>query len=139
MNTRMADPHVADLNRYLGRIDREESRDNAIDQRTAALMTIDGGFSPAEIANFSEAIGELVADDRYAERLGLMVDRVGKALNAKHGEADPHYQMLGLHLVDFLTHYWKKYARNQAETEIDDSCSHCFGKGCRNCDAPDRD
>lgn len=139
MNIRMPDPHVADLNSYLGRIDREESRDNAIEQRTAALMTIDGGFSPAEIANFSEAIGELVADERYTNSLALMADRVSKALNAKEGEADPHYQMLGLHLVGFLKDYWTKYARNQAETEIDDSCPHCFGKGCRKCEAPDRD
>lgn len=139
MNLRLADPHVAELNRYLGRIDRDESRDNAIEQRTAALMTLDGGFSPADIANFAEAIGELVANERYTNSLALMVDRVGKALNAKDGEADPHYQMLGLHLVGFLTHYWKKYARNQAETEIDESCPHCFGKGCRKCEAPDRD
>ena len=32
-----------------------------------------------------------------------------------------------------------KYVRNQAETEIDDSCPHCFGKGCRKCEAPERD
>lgn len=139
MNLRLADPHVAELNRYLGRIDRDESRDNAIEQRAASLMTLDGGFSPADIANFAEAIGELVANERYTNSLALMVDRVGKALNAKDGEADPHYQMLGLHLVGFLTHYWKKYARNQAETEIDESCPHCFGKGCRKCEAPDRD
>ncbi len=139
MNTRISDPVVVDLNNYLAKIDREESRDAAIERRTAELMTIDGGYSPAERGNFAEAISELAANERYTNSLALMVDRVGKALNAKDGEADPHYQMLGLQLVGFLKDYWTRYARNQAETEIDDSCPHCFGKGCRKCEAPERD
>ena len=138
MNTRL-DPVVVDLNRYLAQIDRAASRSEAINRRTAELMTIDGGYSPAEMGNFAEAISELAANERYTNSLALMVDRVGKALNAKDGEADPHYQMLGLQLVGFLKDYWTKYARNQAETEIDDSCPHCFGKGCRKCEAPERD
>lgn len=138
MNTRL-DPVVLDLNRYLAQIDRAASRSEAINRRTAELMTIDGGYSPAEMGNFAEAISELAANERYTNSLALMVDRVSKALNAKEGEADPHYQMLGLQLVGFLKDYWTRYARNQAETEIDDSCPHCFGKGCRKCEAPDRD
>ena len=138
MNTRL-DPVVLDLNRYLAHLARDESRDAAIERRTAELMTIDGGYSPAEMGNFAEAISELAANERYTNSLALMVDRVGKALNAKDGEADPHYQMLGLHLMGFLTNYWMKYARNQAETEVDSSCPHCFGKGCRKCEAPERD
>ena len=139
MNNRISDPVVVDLNNYLAKIDRDESRDYAIEQRTEALMTLDGGYSPAEAGNFAEAISELAADARYTNSLALMVDRVGKALDAKDGEADPHYQMLGLHLVGFLKDYWKKYAHNQAETEIDDSCPKCFGEGCRKCEAPERD
>lgn len=139
MNNRISDPVVVDLNNYLAKIDRDESRDYAIERRTAALMTLDGGYSPAEPGNFAEAISELAADARYTNSLALMVDRVGKALNAKDGEADPHYQMLGLHLVGFLKDYWTKYARNQAETEIDDSCPKCFGEGCRNCESRERD
>ena len=33
----------------------------------------------------------------------------------------------------------REECRDQAETEIDDSCPHCFGKGCRKCEAPERD
>ena len=139
MNHRMLDPVVADLNRYLGEIDRAESRESAIDQRTAALMTLDGGYAPHDAANFAEAGGEMVADAQYAGRLALIIDLIGKALAAPTGETGGHYEMIGLHLVGFLKHYWKKYARNQAETEIDDSCPHCFGKGCRKCEAPERD
>ena len=139
MNHRMLDPVVADLNRHLGEIARDERRDEAIERRTAALMTLDGGYAPHDGANFAEALAELVADERYAVRLELILDRVGKALAAPTGETGGHYEMIGLHLVGFLKHYWKKYARNQAETEIDDSCPHCFGKGCRKCEAPERD
>ena len=33
----------------------------------------------------------------------------------------------------------REECQGQAETEIDDSCPHCFGKGCRKCEAPERD
>ena len=122
----------------LGEIAREESRAYAIERRTAALMTQDGGFSPADDANFSEAIGELVTDSKYAGRVALILERVGKALAPNAVDVDAQYQMIGLHLVGFLKDYWMKYASNQAETEIDDSCPACFGAGCRLCYTPER-
>ena len=33
----------------------------------------------------------------------------------------------------------REECQGQDETEIDDSCPHCFGKGCRKCEAPERD
>ena len=139
MNHRMLDPVVADLNRYLGEIDREESRGYAIERRTAALMTLDGGYAPHDAANFAEAVGELVADARYAGRLALILDLIGKALAARDGEADAQYQMIGLHLVGYLKDYWTRYAANHAETEIAESCPACFGAGCRQCEPSERD
>ena len=139
MNHRMLDPVVADLNRHLGEIARDERRDEAIERRTAALMTIDGGYAPHDAANFAEALGELVADARYAVRLAAILDRVGKALADPTGETGGHYEMIGLHLVKFLKDYWTKYARNQAETEVAESCPRCFGRGCRHCEAPEND
>ena len=135
----MLDPVVADLNRYLGEIDREESRGYAIERRTAALMTLDGGYAPHDAANFAEAVGELVADAQYAGRLALIIDLIGKALAASDGEVDAQYQMIGLHLVGYLKDYWTRYAANQAETDIAEACPHCFGAGCRKCEAPERD
>ena len=139
MNHRMLDPVVADLNRYLGEIDREESRGYAIERRTAALMTLDGGYAPHDPANFAEAVGELVADAQYAGRLALIIDLIGKALAASDGEADAQYQMIGLHLVGYLKDYWTRYAANHAETEIAESCPACFGAGCRQCEPRERD
>ena len=138
MNTRL-DPVVVDLNRYLAQIDHDEARIEAISRRTVEMMTKDGGYSPADSGNFIEAINELAADEQYASLLNMILARVDKAMDTTATTVDVHYQMIGLHLVGFLKDYWTKYARNQAETEIDDSCPHCFGKGCRKCDAPERD
>ena len=139
MNHRITDPAVADLNRYLAEIDREESRGYAIERRTAALMTIDGGYAPHDAANFAEAIGELVADEHYAVRLALILGRIGKALAAPTGEIGGHYEMIGLYLVGYLKEYWQRYAANQAETEIAESCPACLGAGCRRCEPRERD
>ena len=139
MNHRMLDPVVADLNRHLGEIARDERRDEAIERRTAALMTLDGGYAPHDGANFAEAMGELVADARYAGRLALILKRIGKALAARDGEADAQYQMIGLYLVGYLKDYWTRYAANQAETDIAEACPHCFGAGCRQCEPRERD
>ena len=138
MNTRL-DPVVLDLNRYLAQIDHDAARIDAISRRTAEMMTKDGGYSPADSGNFIEAINELAADEQYASLLNMIMARVDKAMDTTATTVDVHYQMIGLHLVGFLKDYWTKYARNRAETEIDDSCPHCFGKGCRKCEAPERD
>ena len=73
---------------YLAKIDREESRDAAVERRTAELMTIDGGYSPAEMGNFAEAISELAANERYTSSLALMVDRVGKAFQRNRRDCE---------------------------------------------------
>ena len=138
MNTRL-DPVVLDLNRYLAHLARDESRDYAIDQRAAALMTKDGGYSPADSGNFIEAVNELAADPKYAADLQLILAGIEQALDQRTADPETAHALIGRKLVGFLKDYWMRYARNQAETEIDDSCPHCFGKGCRKCEAPERD
>ena len=136
MNTRL-DPVVLDLNRYLAHLARDESREAAIERRTAELMAQDGGYSPADAGNFGEAMSELVADPKYAEDLQMILAGIEQTVSKEATEAQ--YAFIGQRLAGFLKGYWMKYARNQAETEIDDSCPHCFGKGCRKCEAPERD
>ena len=136
MNTRL-DPVVVDLNHYLAQIDRNESREAAIERRTAELMTQDGGYSPTDSGNFIEAVNELAADQKYAADLQMILAGIEQTVGKEATEAQ--YAYIGQRLAGFLKGYWTKYASNRAETEIDDSCPHCFGKGCRKCEAPERD
>ena len=136
MNTRL-DPVVVDLNRYMAHLARDESREAAIERRTAELMARDGGYSPADAGNFGEAMSELVADSKYAEDLQMILAGIEQTVSKEATEAQ--HAFIGQRLAGFLKGYWTKYARNLAETQIGDSCPHCFGKGCRKCEAPERD
>lgn len=112
---------TADLNRYLSKLDEDDRRDEAIDQRTEDLLagTEYGPFTPA---NLSEALGEL-------DMTGI--EALCKLLTAGNTAG------AGLALKTLIGDYWERAARREAERQIDNeianACPRCRGRGCRHC------
>lgn len=109
---------TADLNRYLSKLDEDDRRDSAIDERTDDLLA--GEYAPFTAGNLSEALGEINIED-LAKQL------------ADGKEADA-----GATLANLVRDYWDALARREAERQIDNelanACPRCRGRGCRHCD-----
>lgn len=117
MTARIPDPVTADLNRRLDQYDRDEKRAAEIENREAEIFNRMQPFSDAEI---SEALGESPMD------LIALAMESGDEL------------LIGTATKGVINRYWRKYARRQAEEEIDEaSCKECFDRGCRKCWEPD--
>jgi len=111
---------TADLNRYLSRLDEDDRRDEAIDERTEELMADGGEYAPFNPDNLAEAISE------------VDIAEIAKLIDA--GKVSE----VGAVLVKQVRGYWEALARNEAERQIDNeianACPRCRGRGCRHCD-----
>jgi hypothetical protein len=108
-----------DLRRYLATLDEDDSRDEAIEQRTEELMADGGEYAPFNPDNLAEAISE--GD----------IAEIAKLIDA--GKVSE----VGAVLVKQVRGYWEALARNEAERQIDNeianACPRCRGRGCRHC------
>jgi hypothetical protein len=113
---------TADLNRYLATLGEDDSRDEAIEQRTDELLA-GAEYDPFSPDNLSEALREL---DMTAITACCQLFKAGN----KGG--------VGLALDALIRDYWRGFARNEAERQIDNeaanACPRCKGLGCRHCD-----
>ena len=93
-----------DTNRYYAEMDRAEARSEAIDRRALELTQEVEEFYPFDVANFSEAYGELSAVD-VAQYCRLIKEGC--------------LMLSGQFIKDKVTAYWLKKAEVQAEKDID--------------------
>ena len=113
----MLEAYEVDLNRHLAKIDREESRDQAIEARMEQSMGVGEAYHPCDPLNFIEGLEE-------GRRAFLKV-----AL--EHLDNGRFYE--GGQLLHIIAHdYWASIARQDAEYEVDNPDEDDF-------DEPDRD
>ena len=106
---------TSDLNRYLAREDHADAYNAAIEARAEELTKQGCAFYPFSEHNFSEALSESdLRETAWLFQQGLTL-------------------LAGMKTQLVVTEYWKKLARNQAEQDIENECSKCFGAGCRHC------
>lgn len=112
------DAVTADLNRYLHKLDDQERKADAIEDRTAALFADE--YRHDTFAHVIEALDEIGAGE------------AADAIEAAAKRAD--FTALGRAVLQASAAYWESMARKAATDEINESwCHACQGKGCRNC------
>jgi len=125
---------TSDLNRYLGQLDADDSRQAVIDARTLDMLA--GEYSPANFQNIMEALPEMTEDLHGDIAASLRI----AAKAASPIERNIAHQIIGEKIHAFVREYWHKQAATQAEESVDGAdCSHCYDQGCRHCDPPERD
>lgn len=130
MNTRMPCAVTADLNRHLASLDHDAARETAVDQERDRLM--EGEYSPSNFQNIMEAVSEMTE-----EVSGDIAAGVRSAIEHKDTQArNLCYQVIGKNVAAFVEAHWKKAATTQAESNIEQSCHICFGRGCKRCYEP---
>jgi hypothetical protein len=96
----LRDPVEADLNRYLDKQDRDDQRQQAIEDRADELLA--GDYSPFLPENVGEAMGEM-----SKENLSQL------AMILPYGA----HSLAGAYLRELIIEYWEKMAREKAESE----------------------
>jgi len=120
----MLEAYEVDLNRHLAALDREESREQAIESQMEESMGVGEAFHPTDALNFIEALEE---GNHALLKTALIL------LESKDFAA-------GGQLLHQIAHdYWASIARTDAESDVDGECDRCFGRGCRRCDPPEPD
>lgn len=112
------DPVIADLNRYLDRIEEEDRRETAIEDATTDLL--EGDYSPAKFGHFVEALTEVSDPDE--------VKRITDACAYIHRANTPppeFYTVLGKAVWSAAFAYWARLAKQQAEEDYDKSYPSC--------------
>lgn len=100
----MLDAYEYDLNRHLAAIDREDSRDAAIDKRMEQSMSVGEAYHPYNALNFLEGLSE--------GNYGLLKT----ACELMDGGDD----LEAIKLLKQVSHdYWAAMARLDAENEVD--------------------
>ena len=98
----LRDPVESDLNRYLAKQDRDDQRQQAIEDRANELL--ENEYNPFIPENVWEALGECSKDELAGVALGLM----GKS-----------YEKVGINLRELVLNYWHKVAKDKAEFDVD--------------------
>ena len=120
----MLEAYEVDLNRHLAKIDREESREQAIESRMEQSMGVGEAYHPCDPLNFIEALEE---GNRALLKTALELFESGDFATG------------GQLLHQIANDHWAAIARTDAEADVDGDCDRCFGKGCRRCDPEEPD
>lgn len=100
----MLEAYEVALNRHLAAIDREDSRDAAIDKRMEQSMSVGEAYHPYQACNFIEGLEE----GRRAI-LNIALEHLESGRFAEGGKL----------LVEVANDYWASIARQDAEYEVD--------------------
>ena len=113
---------------YLRTIGQEESRINAIEERTNSLLMTDCSDSKTDMV--LEALAEV--SEGVADCIAIHIASIGNKRCA--GERAGHYEAIGRMVAGAVASYCETEAKRIAENEINDaSCQHCFDAGCCKC------
>lgn len=130
MNDRTPCAVTSDLNRYLNSLDEDEARERAIQDQAQDLL--DDEYSPSDLQNIMEALGELTE-----EVIGDVAMNLRNATRSDQADIKKLcYQITGQHLHSAVIDYWTKRAKAKATENVAQSCRNCFGRGCRRCEEP---
>ena len=113
----MLEAYEVDLNRHLAVIDREESREQAIERRMEESMGVGDAYHPCNPINFIEGLEE----GRHA-LLKIALEHLDSGRFAAGGKL----------LKEIAHDHWASIARQDAEFEVDNPDEDDF-------DVPDRD
>lgn len=127
LNTHTLCANEAALNAHLAEADNEQRRLYAIEKHASNLLATTN--NPTITGNALEALSEHLAGEP-----GLVLRHLVKALESEDRDCIvSHAEQLGLLLIVAVRNYWVEASQKEATADVDASCPHCFGEGCKRC------